>query len=159
MRRTDFTSGAQLTYKLVDMLFDKFREDFIQLLKVQNSRDFFDLFDQDNDGFLNEDEQILVFSIIKEKMLQVANQLLKIQEYVQFKQLMKEVYYIRLHYLQVRTIEFNVNSYQNELRQKIHKREVQIYGEIGEEKLEDFYDRYFDLFQQLEDYKSTRRYN
>jgi hypothetical protein len=29
MRRTDFTSGAQLTYKLVDMLFDKFREDFI----------------------------------------------------------------------------------------------------------------------------------
>ena len=29
MRRSDFTSGAQLTYKLVDNLFDKFRENFI----------------------------------------------------------------------------------------------------------------------------------
>jgi hypothetical protein len=32
-----------------------------------------------------------VFSVIKEKMSLVANQLLKIQEYIQFKQLMKEV--------------------------------------------------------------------
>lgn len=91
MRRTDFTSGAQLTFKIVDALFDKFKEDFNQLLKLQNSKVLFDLFDQDNDGCLNEDEQILVFSVIKEKMSLVANQLLKIQEYIQFKQLMKEV--------------------------------------------------------------------
>ena len=75
----------------MDALFDKFKEDFNQLLKLQNSKVLFDLFDQDNDGCLNEDEQILVFSVIKEKMSLVANQLLKIQEYIQFKQLMKEV--------------------------------------------------------------------
>lgn len=78
MRRTDFTSGAQLTFKIVDALFDKFKEDFNQLLKLQNSKVLFDLFDQDNDGCLNEDEQILIFSVIKEKMSLVANQLLKI---------------------------------------------------------------------------------
>ena len=45
MRRSDFTSGAQLSFKLVDNLFEKFREDFNQLLKLQNSRTLFDLFD------------------------------------------------------------------------------------------------------------------
>jgi hypothetical protein len=71
--------------------------------------------------------------VIKEKMSQVANQLLKIQEYIPFKQLMKEV----------RNLENNISSYQNVLRQKIYKREVQIYGEIGQEKLDDFYEKYY----------------
>lgn len=34
MRRSDFTSGAQLSFKVVDQLFDKFRDDFSQLLKL-----------------------------------------------------------------------------------------------------------------------------
>jgi predicted nucleic acid-binding Zn-ribbon protein len=40
-----------------------------------------DLFDQDKDGFLNEDEQILIFSLIKEKMSLLAKELCNIHEY------------------------------------------------------------------------------
>lgn len=52
IRKSDFTSGAQLSYKLVDYLFEKFREDFANFLKLQNSNNFFDVFDQDNDGYI-----------------------------------------------------------------------------------------------------------
>lgn len=40
---------------------------------------------------MNEDEQILIFSTVKEKMQNVATELCKIQEYELFKALMREV--------------------------------------------------------------------
>lgn len=70
-------------------------------------------------------------------MTQVANQLLKIQEYMMFKLLMKEV----------RVLETNLARYQNELRQKIYKKEVRTYEEIGEEKLDDYYEKYYNNFE------------
>lgn len=50
-----------------------------------------ELFDMDKDGFLNEDEQVLIFSLIKEKMSLLAEELCNIHEYQLFKDLMKEV--------------------------------------------------------------------
>ena len=40
-----------------------------------------ELFDMDKDGFLNEDEQILIPSLIKEKMYLLADELCNIYEY------------------------------------------------------------------------------
>ena len=40
--------------------------------------DLFTVCDEDNDGFLNEDEQILIFSLIKVKMLDLSDKLCKI---------------------------------------------------------------------------------
>ncbi|KAM3145583.1 hypothetical protein pb186bvf_002357 [Paramecium bursaria] len=144
-RRQDFTN-VQIPYKVSQQIFDRCKEDFVQLLKLNNHQDFFDLFDQDNDGFLNEDEQILVFSVIKEKMSIVSNQLLKIQQYTAFKQLM----------IQIREIEKNISEYQNILRQKIYNQEVKTYQTIGFEKLDDFIDRYYGYFQQFEQSKAQR---
>lgn len=42
------------------------------------------VFDQDRDGCLNVDEQIQIFSFIKERLELVANNCLQIQEYVRF---------------------------------------------------------------------------
>ena len=70
-----------------------------------------ELFDMDKDGFLNEDEQILIFSLIKEKMQLLAEELCNIHEYQMFKDLMKEV----------RQLEEDIVSYQNELRTNIQK--------------------------------------
>ena len=53
--------------------------------------DFISVFDRDRDGFLNEDEQVSIFSLIKEKMQLLCEELAKIQEYALYKDLMKEV--------------------------------------------------------------------
>ena len=47
-------------------------------MKLTNVEDLFNVCDQDNDGFLNEDEQILIFSLMKVKMLTLADKLCKI---------------------------------------------------------------------------------
>ena len=49
------------------------------------------IFDQDKDGCLNSDEQIQIFSFIKERLELVANNCLQIQAYAKFEMLMKEV--------------------------------------------------------------------
>jgi len=43
------------------------------------------------DGQLNEDEQILIFSDIKEKMQILAEELCYVQEYQLYKDLMREI--------------------------------------------------------------------
>jgi len=68
-----------------------------------------EVFDTDKDGFLNEDEQILIFSLVKEKMHLLAQELNKIHEYQLFKDLMKEV----------RQLEKDIVEYQDELRTNI----------------------------------------
>lgn len=49
------------------------------------------IFDVDKDGSLNPDEQIGIFSFIKERLELIANNCLQIQSYVKFEYLMKEV--------------------------------------------------------------------
>lgn len=61
------------------------------MLRIQTAADFVDVFDCDRDGFLNEDEQILIFSLIKTKMQLLAKELCNILEYQMFKDLMREV--------------------------------------------------------------------
>ena len=61
------------------------------MLRLQTPNEFLDVFDQGGDGQLNEDEQVLVFSVIKEKMLILAEELCFVQEYQLYKDLMREV--------------------------------------------------------------------
>jgi hypothetical protein len=79
------------------------------------------IFDIDKDGVLNEDEQIRIFSFIKERMELVANNTLKIQMYASFKNLMREV----------RQLEANITKWQEHLREKIHGQQLTIYQIIG----------------------------
>ena len=78
MRKSDFTSNRQLNAKLIEQIFEKHKEDIIECFQINSPSEFLTIFDADNDGFLNEDEQILVFSVLKEKMQHTANSLLKI---------------------------------------------------------------------------------
>lgn len=61
------------------------------MLRIKTASEFIELFDMDRDGFLNEDEQILIFSLIKEKMQLLAEELCNVHEYQLYKDLMKEV--------------------------------------------------------------------
>lgn len=90
------------------------------------------MLDDDNDGFLNEDEQILFFSIIKAKMLKISKELLIIYEYALFSKLMAAI----------KDLEKQINSNQNQMRQKIYNAELEHYHEIGQDKLEEFFQNY-----------------
>ena len=95
---------------------------------VSNSEEFKDLLDLDEDGMLNEDEQILIFSIIKERMQNCAYELCDIHEYVLFQELM----------LKIRELEQIVFEYQADLRENVNCNELKLCREIGNKKLEEF---------------------
>jgi len=52
----------------MNLVFEKNKDKINDMLRITNVTDFINVFDKDNDGFLNEDEQISIFSLIKEKM-------------------------------------------------------------------------------------------
>ncbi|CAK59937.1 unnamed protein product (macronuclear) [Paramecium tetraurelia] len=142
MRKNDFVTDAQLNFTIVQRIFEACRSEIVQLLKLQNEKDFFELFDQDNDGILNEDEQILVFSVIKEKMHQVATALLK---------------NLRIHIIQ--TANERIENSRSKYCRLSKLIEITYINQRKkrQEKLDDFYDKYYQEFQQLTKYKVDRR--
>ena len=75
LRRTDLTLKGIINYITFESIYEKYKNNLIQILGEVTCKDLFELLDSDNDGFLNEDEQILLFSIIKAKMLKVSKEL------------------------------------------------------------------------------------
>jgi hypothetical protein len=76
-----------------NVIYDKFRDRIYELFGILTAKELFQILDEDNDGFMNEDEQVLFFSIIKTKMLRCAQELLVIFDYKRFYDLMKCVRY------------------------------------------------------------------
>jgi len=99
------------------------------LLRIQAPAEFLDVFDQGGDGQLNEDEQILIFSLVKEKMQVLADELCIVHEYQLYKDLMREV----------RLLEVDIGVFQEELRKNIQDNQLREYVDIGDEKLQEFY--------------------
>jgi len=77
---------------------------------------------------LNQDEQILVFTLIKERIQLIAEELCYLKEYDLYKDMMKEV----------RCIEALITKFQNELRQDVHKKQLDDYISIGVEMQNEF---------------------
>ena len=117
-------------------------------MKISKAQEFIDIFDKDKDGYLDEDEQILIFSVVKSKLQIVAEALCDIHNYTMYKALMKEV----------RDIELQVVDYQDKLRQKIYVRQLGDYKSIGEQMVKDekrhwdqrFKDEQAKLFKKVE---------
>lgn len=128
MRKADFRNQGILNEKNLGLVYDKNKAIIIELLKISSSEDFFFVFDEDGDGFLNEDEQIMIFTIIKERIHIIAEELCTMQKYELYKDLMREI----------RTIEGLINNYQNELRQNLHKKQFDDYISIGYEMQNEF---------------------
>jgi hypothetical protein len=68
IRKADFRKEGLLNEANIKLVFEKCQQHIFELLRVQTPTEFIDVFDYGGDGLLNEDEQILLFSIIKEKM-------------------------------------------------------------------------------------------
>jgi hypothetical protein len=128
MRGADFRNEGVLNEKNIEIIFDKNKGILLDLLRMNSAEDFLFVFDEDSDGFLNEDEQILVFTVIKERIQIIAEELCSMQRYELYKDLMKEV----------RALEGLINTYQNELRQNLHKKQLDDYISIGYEMQNEF---------------------
>ena len=68
IRKADFRKEGVLNEANIKLLFDKCGGHIYDLLRLQTPAEFIDVFDVGCDGMLNQDEQVLVFSTIKEKM-------------------------------------------------------------------------------------------
>lgn len=142
----DYKKEGVLNEAAVVVLFEKESRKFRELLLVNNSDELVALLDEFEDGCLTEDEQILIFSLIKERMQAAAIALCDIHEYSKYREMMKAV----------RALEADIIVYQDELRKRTHERELQAYKELGEDKLQRFQEewaRRFEAFNQ----ESTRR--
>ena len=52
-----------------------------------------------------------------------------------------------------RKLEENINQYQNQLREKIYDENIELYHNIGRDRLDDFYSEYESEFQKVFIYK------
>ena len=68
IQNADFRKEGLLNDTNIRLVFDSKRDHIYDLLRISNPQDFLDVFDQGGDGVLNEDEQIIIFTTIKEKM-------------------------------------------------------------------------------------------
>ena len=128
MRRADFRKEGILNEANIQIIYENKKKIINNLLKITSVKEFILVFDEDQDGFLNEDEQILVFTIIAKRIQVIAEELCQNKKYELFKDLMKEV----------RAIESQINRYQNELRQNVHKKQLDNYMDIGKEMQGEF---------------------
>jgi hypothetical protein len=128
MRRADFRKEGILNEANIQIIYENKKKLINNLLKINSVKEFLLVFDDDQDGFLNEDEQILVFTIIAKRIQVIAEELCQNKKYELFKDLMKEV----------RNIEAQINKYQNELRLNVHKKQLDNYMDIGNEMQNEF---------------------
>ena len=68
IQKADFRKEGLLNEANIRLVFDQRREHIYDMLRLGTPQEFVDVFDQGGDGVLNQDEQILIFSLVKEKM-------------------------------------------------------------------------------------------
>jgi len=68
IRKADFRKEGLLNEANIKLVFEKCQQHIFELLRIQTPKEFIDVFDYGGDGLLNEDEQVLLFSVVKEKM-------------------------------------------------------------------------------------------
>jgi hypothetical protein len=84
---------------------------------------------------------------MKEKMHKTARDLCKIQEYEEYRELMKAV----------RKLEKNIALYQEEVRNRLYTNELKTYHDIGREKVDEFYEKYIQEFEKHDKNMFDRR--
>jgi hypothetical protein len=141
MRKADFRKEGILNETNIQLVYEKKKKTINDLLKIASAEEFLIVFDEDSDGFMNEDEQILVFIVIKERIQIIAEELCFLKKYELYKDLMREV----------RSIEVLINKFQNQLRQNVHKKQLDDYVSIGVEMQNEFNENWKHTFQNFKD--------
>lgn len=124
----DYKKEGVLNEAATTVLYEKEKEVLRDLLLVADCEEFVSLLDEFEDGFLTEDEQLLMFSLIRERMQRNALALCSLHEYDKYRRMMRKV----------RKLETDIVGFQDTLRRRIHAKELQAYRELGRDKLKQF---------------------
>lgn len=127
--RIQLNTDGYLTLSLFKILFKKFKNTITDIFGNIEANDFFDIIDQDNDGFLNEDEILLLFSLIKAKLHTITDKLLKIRDYKLYKE---------LHSV-VKILNDKINIYQQSFRNKIFDTQINTFNTQSNIRLSNHY--------------------
>lgn len=125
-------AGSHLTEKVLELVFREFQSEIYAFTKISSIKEFMRIFDQDRDGTLSPDEQIDIFSFVKERLELVANNCLHLQLYPRFEALMT----------QVRLLEGHVARWQDQLRQRVHRGQLEDYRQEGQSRVDQFCDQF-----------------
>lgn len=68
IQKADFRKEGLLNDANIRLVFEQRRDHIYDLLRLTSPQEFIDVFDQGGDSVLNQDEQIMVFQLVKEKM-------------------------------------------------------------------------------------------
>lgn len=136
----DYKKEGILNEAALEVLLEKQGKNLQDLLAVKNTEEILDLLDEEELGVLSEDEQILIFSVVKERMQKSANDLCSIHEYGLYKEMMKGI----------RSLESDIIEYQGVLRARTYEKEMEIYRQIGLEKIETFENHWESVFRNFE---------
>lgn len=128
LQLADYKKEGVLNDAAISVLYESQKSLFQELLIVRSAEELQALLDEDEDGFLNADEQVAIFSLIKERMQLCAEELCACHEYSAYKEMMQAV----------RLLEGEVLEYQEMLRRREHVKELEAYKESGEGKLQRF---------------------
>ena len=128
LQLADYKKEGTLNDAAIAVLYESQRVLFQELLLVRSPEELQELLDHDEDGFLDPDEQLAIFSLIKERMQLCAEELCACHEYALFKEMMQEV----------RKVETDVVEYQEILRMRVQQKELEAYNQSGEHKLRQF---------------------
>ena len=124
LQLADYKKQGILNLDALKTFFSLQSKNILELLQIKTPEELLELLDEHSSGFVNEDQQILMFSIIKERMQVCAYELNKVQEYEMSKKLIESV----------KILEKNIIEYQNILRKKNSEKQLKTYKEIGIEK-------------------------
>lgn len=141
LQMSDYKKEGILNEQALEVLFNSQGPLLKDLLQVNSPEELLNLLDEEGLGYLDEDSQILIFSIIKERMQICAEELCKISEYSLNKDMLKAV----------RVLEKDILEYQKTLRKRICGREINSYEQIGDEKLEKFERHWKEVFEKFEE--------
>lgn len=137
----DYKKEGMLNDAALQVLFEKQARNIEELLLVKTPEELITLVSDNGDGLLTEDEQILIFSIIKERMQIVADQLCNVLEYGMYKDMMKSI----------RQLETDILHYQNVFRSRTHQKELEAYHENGQNRLENYQNSWRDKFEKFKE--------
>jgi hypothetical protein len=128
----DYKKEGVLNEAATTVLYEKEKGVLRDLLLVANCEEFVDLLDEFEDGFLTEDEQMLMFSLVRERMQRNASALCALHEYDMYRRMMRKV----------RKLETDIVEFQDVLRIRLNEKELHAYKELGHDKLKKFSDNW-----------------
>ena len=141
LQLADYKKEGSLNEHALQVLFETQGKNIKELLQVKNSEELLDLLDEEELGIVSEDNQILLFSIIKERMQVCASELCKIYEYNLNKEMLKSI----------RILETDIIEYQSALRKRTNEKEIDMYKQIGVDKQESFENHWKGIFEKFEE--------